>query len=61
MPERKDGKEEAGDRAEFERLLRAAQRFADACVAGRSGDQLEKLRNELANALRKMDENSRKQ
>jgi hypothetical protein len=52
-----DGK--AGDRKELERLLRAAHRFADRCWSGLSKDQLEKLRQELADALKQVDDNPR--
>jgi hypothetical protein len=53
MPDEKD------DREEFERLLRAAHRFANGCEARLSEEQLEKLRQELANALQMMEGDTR--
>jgi DNA-binding MurR/RpiR family transcriptional regulator len=48
------------DREHFENLLSAAHRFADACEARLSEDQLEKLRDELADALKQMDEDAKR-
>jgi hypothetical protein len=54
MPDEKD------DREPFQNLLRAAQRFADGCEARLSEDILEKLRDELADALKQMDEDAKR-
>jgi hypothetical protein len=54
MPDEKD------DREPFQNLLRAAQRFADGCEARLSEDKLEKLRDELADAVKQMDEDAKR-
>jgi hypothetical protein len=52
--------DEKDDREAFQNLLRAAQRFADGCEARLSEDELEKLRDELADALKQMDEDAKR-
>jgi hypothetical protein len=52
--------DEKDDREPFQNLLRAAQRFADGCEARLSEDELERLRDELADALKQMDEDAKR-
>jgi hypothetical protein len=49
----------ADDWAAFERLLRAAHKFAAGHKIGISKEELEKLRQELARTLEMMDEESK--